>query len=302
MIGRVNMAEHVLSDVHQAVADGGRLSTGDWAAGAQLNAFPTCTALHIEGCISRCFSFPLQLSTTHTQPLFCRATNPPERGCGSCWAACKKLVCTSSFRNLYHHPFHQNIGRVAMVLHGIPEHDRGSVVTRRMFDCGCFSAPFYFAGLSVLTCPNFVTSGTRTAEAIDEAIVRVRRARSMTIPVNTHVDLTTLLIVADGNCLETSFTVTNVNQVSLDTNTVVSTCRWVETPIDVSAFTRELVTTGLKAMGFKTSVTTWRPVHREARERDSQDTFFHTRGQDQVQQEYRSSSSGAVRRRRWQCN
>ena len=39
-----------------------------------------------------------------------------------------------------------------------------------------------------------------------------------------------------------------------------------QTPIDVSAFTRELVTTNLKTMGFKTSVTTWRPVHREARE------------------------------------
>ena len=193
---------------------------------------------------------------------FCRATNPPERGCGQCWAACKKIGLHVKFPEKV--PLAKYVVTQILVpppfpskywscRNGTPRHsrhDRGSVVTRRMFDCGCFSVPFYFAGLSVLTCSNFVTSGTRTAEAIDEAIVRVRRARSMTIPVNRHVDLITLLIVADGNCLETSLTVTNVIQVSLDANIVVSTCRWVETPVD----------------GFKTSVTTWRPVHREARE------------------------------------
>ena len=78
----------------------------------------------------------------------------------------------------------------------------------------------------------------------------------MTISVNEHVDHMTLLIVADGNCPKYSFTVATVVQMSFDTNTMVSTCRWAETPVDDSTLTKKLVTTGLKAMGFKTSVTT----------------------------------------------
>ena len=153
-----------------------------------------------------------------------------------------------------------------MVLDGFPEHDRGSVVTRRMFDCRCFSAHFHFAGLSALTCPNFASGGTRTAEAVDLVVACARKARSITIPLNALVDLITLLTLTDGNCIECSVAVAGVIQLSIATNTVVSTCGCVETPIDVSAFTRELVTTSLKAMEFTTSVTTWRPVHREARE------------------------------------
>ena len=73
----------------------------------------------------------------------------------------------------------------------------------------------------------------------------------MTISVNEHVDHIALLIVVDGHCLKYSFTVARVVQISLDTNTVVSTCRWAETPVDDSELCRKLVSTGLKAMGLK---------------------------------------------------
>ena len=59
----------------------------------------------------------------------------------------------------------------------------------------------------------------------------------------------TLLIVADGNCLVCSFTVARVVQMSLDANTMVSTCRWAETPVDDSVLIRKLVTTGSQGNG-----------------------------------------------------
>ena len=77
------LGEHVLSDVHEVVGDGVRLSKGDWTAGTQLNAFPICTALHIKRCMSRCFSIhPCSHRHTHRQPPLRGGTHPPERGCG----------------------------------------------------------------------------------------------------------------------------------------------------------------------------------------------------------------------------
>ena len=61
--------------------------------------FLSAPALHIKRCMSRCFSIhPCSHRHTHTQPPLRGRTHPPERGCGSSWARCKKLVCTSSFR------------------------------------------------------------------------------------------------------------------------------------------------------------------------------------------------------------
>ena len=80
----------------------------------------------------------------------------------------------------------------------------------------------------MLTCPKFVSGWTRTAEAVDLVVACARRARSINIPLNALVDLITLLTFADGNCIESSVAVAGVIQVSIGTNTAVSTCGCVE--------------------------------------------------------------------------